>query len=351
MANPTQQPPEFVPANFSQPGPFAQYLQVPAQAQTQELQNQGQHFSGREGALGVGAGLLTNWINGASSGRARALAQRHEQEMQNAQKLNQYKQMVAESDRLPEDKERLIAEATKLEHRVVNDHVVESGKSNPLMKALGVVHQTLMGGPPVDQIYDPVQKKMIKREIGVIHPQEMQGLYDAFHKTPTEGTKRTQASQNMYELVSTAAAEAKAVKEAGGDFTPLTGQDLLGHKPDLWRLSNEFEEKYKFPSPMSAYMRNMAPPMDPLKAVEYNAMRNALDPRNPNNMAGQGEVKLQGGIPGMPNEGMASGTETMPQIAASGKQYQHTATNAAGHVIGSDDGQTWLDLKTGQPLK
>jgi len=355
MAN-TQLPPTgFVPANFTEPGPFSNYLAIPAQQQTQALQNQGQQWSGREGAVGVGAGLLTNWINGMSAGKARALAQRHEQEQQNAQRLNQYKQAVAESDLHDDDKKALIAQATQLEHRVINDHIVEAGKSNPFMKALGVVQQTLMGGPPVDQIYDPVQKKMIKREIGVIHPQEMQGLYDKLYATPSSGSKRTAESQDMFSAT-TDAYNQLLMKHPN---EPITATMMMTEYPDLWKKGQAFEERFPgHASPITQFMSGLQPPMDPIKRLEYGAISGALGSPTtavvPGSNSGEPVLRSPVGIDNMPNGGMASnylGTSQMPVIAPPPSQYQHTATNSDGHQIGSNDGQTWVDIKTGQKVQ
>ena len=122
--------------------------------QNQNIQNQGRQFSGREGALGASAGLLSKFIQGASIGRANADAKQvHAEAMksaQDSQHLNSYIDMVRNNTDLdPDVANQLIAKAYSHQGQMVDTILKES--DSPIAKILHPIFQGLMGGAPANE--------------------------------------------------------------------------------------------------------------------------------------------------------------------------------------------------------
>ncbi len=152
---PTSPPPQ-VPDVFGQfiDPKVAQQNTLDQYQQGQQVQNQGRQFSGREGALGQGAGLLSKFIQGASIGRANADAKTaHSEAMksaQDAQHLNAYIEMVQNNSSLdPDAKQQLVAKAYSHQGQMAETILKES--DSPIAKILHPIFQGLMGGAPANE--------------------------------------------------------------------------------------------------------------------------------------------------------------------------------------------------------
>ena len=174
---PTQAPPQAPQVPDFSNIPFASALdprlaQQGVQQQIEQAQSQGPQFNGYEGKTGAIAGMLTKFLEGASVGRARADAKAlHDQSMSattDAQQLQHYIDQAGNSDKDPDAIQGAQSKYLDMMGKWAVRDIGEAAKTNPLMKGLHTVAQTLMGGPPADEgtRKDPKTGKTMKTKSG-----------------------------------------------------------------------------------------------------------------------------------------------------------------------------------------
>ena len=262
---PTQAPPQApeVPDVFGQ-ALNPRLAQQGVQQQIEQAQSQGPQFSGYEGATGNIAGMLSKFIEGASVGRARADAKKATndamQQSQDANHLNQYIQMVSGSDKDPEIKQQLISEAIKAQGQMVTTTLEQAGKTNPLMKGLHEIAQTLMGGPPADVSTqkDPKtgKKTKVKTDYQGVDPDKLKTLWTQFASAPTQEQAATQKSQALVDQT----------KKVADNLATQLGRTPYQNELQAALISNnlmstgeQFAKKYGATNPVAGYAETYKP--------------------------------------------------------------------------------------------